>query len=252
MKLLSVSQLARRTGVTVRTLHHYEQRGLLRPAMRIDAGYRLYGEAELRRLQHILSLKTLGLALDAIQASLSAGAPTLAEAVLGQLHRLRETIDHQQALLRRLELLAQRLADGTAIDVDTFLSSIEASVQMENYFSEAQRAAIKQRGEALGPEKIREVEQAWPQVIAGMRAAMQLGKDPASDEVRPLATKWRSLLRAFTGGDRGIEQAMGRMYAQEPAAMQQRSGIDPALMDYARRAVAVLPEEPASPTPGPA
>ena len=50
MKLLSVSQVARRTGVTVRTLHHYETLGLLQPAVRSGAGYRLYGEAELRRL----------------------------------------------------------------------------------------------------------------------------------------------------------------------------------------------------------
>ena len=75
MKLLSVSQVARRTGVTVRTLHHYETLGLLRPAARSGAGYRLYGEAELRRLQHIVSLKALGLSLDAIRTSLDADTP---------------------------------------------------------------------------------------------------------------------------------------------------------------------------------
>lgn len=48
-----VSQIARRTGITVRTLHHYEAKGLLLPAARSDAGYRLYGQRELLRLQHI-------------------------------------------------------------------------------------------------------------------------------------------------------------------------------------------------------
>ena len=60
MTLYTVSQIARRTGITVRTLHHYEAKGLLTPAHRSDAGYRLYGEAELKRLQHIVSLKALG------------------------------------------------------------------------------------------------------------------------------------------------------------------------------------------------
>lgn len=246
MKPLTVSQLARRTGVTVRTLHHYEERGLLRPAARSGAGYRLYGEAELRRLQHVLSLKALGLSLDAIRASLAADAPTLAEAVRAQVGRMRETIAHQQDLLAGLEALARRLADGTPIDIDTLLSCIEASKQMENYFSEAQRTAIRRRREALGPDGMHAAEQAWPQVIAGMRAAMQLDKDPAAVEVRPLAAKWRALLHAFTGGDPGTAQALGRMYAEQPS-VQRQAGIDPALLDYARRAIAALPEQSAHP-----
>ena len=132
MKLLSVSQLARRTGVTVRTLHHYEACGLLQPAVRSAAGYRLYGEAELRRLQHIVSLKALGLTLDAIRGSLDTDAPSLAEAVCRQALRLRETIAHQHALLLRLENLLQRLAAGEAIDGDTFLETIEVAPSWKN------------------------------------------------------------------------------------------------------------------------
>ena len=55
MPLYKVSEIARRTGITVRTLHHYEALGLLAPARRSDAGYRLYGHIELARLQHIVS-----------------------------------------------------------------------------------------------------------------------------------------------------------------------------------------------------
>ncbi len=241
MKLLSVSQVARRTGVTVRTLHHYEACGLLRPAGRSGAGYRLYGEVELRRLQHIVSLKALGLSLDAIGASLDADTPSLAQAVLQQLARLRETIARQHALLARLEQLEQRLAAGEAIDGNTLLSTIEASTIMEKYLSDEQRETIRQRGEMLGAERIGEVEQAWPQVIAGMSAAMQLNKDPASEEVQALAQKWRALLREFTGGDAGIQHSLNSMFKQEPATMQQHTGIDPALMAYAGKAVAALP-----------
>ena len=65
MKRYTVSQLARMAGVTVRTLHHYDQIGLLPPAGRTEsrsgasAGYRLYGEAELLRLQQILFFREL-------------------------------------------------------------------------------------------------------------------------------------------------------------------------------------------------
>lgn len=243
MKLLSVSQVARRTGVTVRTLHHYEACGLLPPAGRSGAGYRLYGELELRRLQHIVSLKALGFTLDAIRASLDADAPTLAEALLQQVARLRETIIRQHALLARLEQLEQRLAAGEVIDGNTLLSTIEASTIMENYLSDEQRETIRRHGEMLGAERIGEVEQAWPQVIAGMSTAMQSNKDPASDEARALAQQWRSLLREFTGGDAGIQRSLNSMFKQEPASMQQHTGIDPALMAYASKAIAALPAE---------
>ena len=53
--LLSVGQVAKRTGITVRALHHYETMGLIVPKQRSPAGYRLYGEAELLRLQHVVS-----------------------------------------------------------------------------------------------------------------------------------------------------------------------------------------------------
>lgn len=241
MKLLSVSQVARRTRVTVRTLHHYEACGLLMPASRSDAGYRLYGEVELRRLQHIVSLKALGLSLDAIHTCLHADTPSLADALSRQTSRLRETIARQHDMLLCLEKLQQRLAAGEVIDGDTLLQTIEASTIMEKYLTTEQRDSVRRRGETLGAERIHEVEQAWPQVIAGMAAAMQLDKDPAGDDVRLLAEKWRSLVREFTGGDAGIQRSLNTLFAQEPATMQQRTGIDPALIDYARRAIAALP-----------
>ncbi len=243
MKRLSVSQLARRTGVTVRTLHHYEACGLLQPSARSAAGYRLYGEAELRRLQHIVSLKALGLTLDAIRGSLDTDAPSLVEAVWRQTRRLRETIAHQHALLRRLENLQRRLAAGEAIDGDILLKTIEASTIMENYLTTEQQQAVQRRGEMLGAARIREAEQAWPQVIAGMTTALRLDKDPASEEVQVLAAKWRALLREFTGGDVGIQRSLNSMFRDQPATMQQHTGIDPALMAYACRAIAALPDE---------
>lgn len=242
MKLLTVSQIARRTGLTVRALHHFEAKGLLAPTARSAAGYRLYGAAELRRLQHIVSLKGLGFSLAEIRAALDADAPTLAQALHRQVVRLRAAVSRQQQQLARIESVAARVAAGVAIDVDTWLNSIEDSIVMEKYFSSEQLEAIRRRGEEAGPERILAVEQEWPQLIAGMKAAMELGKDPASEEVQALARRWRALVKAFSGGDPGIEASMNRMYREEPAVMQQRTGIDPTLMAYARAAVGRLSE----------
>ena len=60
---LKVGELARRTGLTVRTLHHWDELGLLQPGDRTDSGHRLYGEEQVVRLQHIVTLRTLGFAV---------------------------------------------------------------------------------------------------------------------------------------------------------------------------------------------
>jgi MerR family transcriptional regulator, thiopeptide resistance regulator len=239
MPLYTVSQIARRTGITVRTLHHYEARGLLTPAQRSAAGYRLYGTQELRRLQHIVSLKSLGFSLDEISVCLDGDTPSLGEALTRQVGRLRETVVRQQDLLLRLERIAQRAVQGETIDAETLLTSIEASTIMEKYLTPEQMQSIRRRGDELGPERIRAVEQAWPDVIAGMQAALQLEKDPASAEVQALARRWRALVREFTGGDRGIQKSLGTMYRQEPG-VQAKTGIDPALMNYASAAIKLL------------
>jgi DNA-binding transcriptional MerR regulator len=242
MTLHTVSQIARRTGLTVRTLHHYEAKGLLRPAARSDAGYRLYGERELLRLQHIASLKALGFSLVEIRACLDADTPSLSEALARQVDRLRAAVVRQQDLLIRLERVARQAAAGATIDAETLLNSIEASTLMERYFSTEQLQTIKQRADELGPARISEVEQAWPQVIAGMQAALELDKDPASAEVQSLARRWRSLVREFTGGDAGIQHSMNTMFREDAAMMRTQTGIDPALMAYACKAMGLLPD----------
>lgn len=239
----TVSQIARRTGITVRTLHHYEALGLLVPARRSGAGYRLYGGAELARLQHIVSLKALGFSLAEIRACLDADAPSLAEALARQVGRLRDGIARQQDLLGRLECLARLAASGAAIDAESLLTSIEASTLMEKYLTAEQMQSIRRHGEALGPERIRAVEQEWPGVIAGMQTAMRLAKDPASDEVQALARRWRALVREFTQGDAGIQRSLNTMFRENADEMRKHTGIDPELMAYARSAIERLPAE---------
>ena len=65
-----IGELAKRTGLTVRTLHHYDEIGLLSPAERSDGGHRVYDEAAVQRLYRIVSLRSLGFPLDAIADAL--------------------------------------------------------------------------------------------------------------------------------------------------------------------------------------
>src|SRR5437660_8343322 len=73
-----VSEFAEKAGVTVRTLHYYDRLGLLKPSGRTDAGYRLYGERDLVRLQQIVTLKFIGMPLREIKDLLNQGDLDLA------------------------------------------------------------------------------------------------------------------------------------------------------------------------------
>lgn len=66
--LYQAREFALRAGVTVRTLHHYDRLGLLRPSDYTASGYRLYGERDFARLQQIMTLKFIGLPLKQIKA----------------------------------------------------------------------------------------------------------------------------------------------------------------------------------------
>lgn len=74
-KLLKIGQVARLTGLPAKTIRYYEERGLVEPAARTRAGYRLYGEEEVSQLEFVKRAKLLGITLEEIAelASLTAG-----------------------------------------------------------------------------------------------------------------------------------------------------------------------------------
>src|SRR5580765_3510506 len=95
---LKVGELAKRTGLTIRTLHHYDEIGLLRPSLHTESGHRLYTAADVARLQQVISLRQLGFALEEIGACLNQADFSPLEVIRLHVERLRE----QSALQRGL------------------------------------------------------------------------------------------------------------------------------------------------------
>lgn len=235
--LWKIGDLAKRTGVSVRTLHHYHQIGLLSPSHRTESGHRLYGREEVIRLQQIISLRQMGLALEEIRAFLEQPGASARRVVEMQLARLREQIEHQQRLCRRLEALATRF-DGEA-SVDEYLNAIEEMTMYEQmyekYFTKEQLEQLAKRREMFGEDRMREVQEEWPRLIASMRAEMEKGTDPKDPRVQTLAKRWQELIEMFTGGDPAIAQSVANLYRGE-SQFQSQQGLDSALGEYVRRA----------------
>ncbi|HEV8632079.1 MAG TPA: MerR family transcriptional regulator [Thermoanaerobaculia bacterium] len=234
---LRVGELAKRTGLTVRALHHYDALGILSPRRRSAAGYRLYGEDDVARLLQALLLRRLGLSLPEVRACLDDPRRSLPAALRAQATRLRQQIAHEQRLLTRLDSLASSFENGRGAATDDLLQTLEMLTMFEKYLDDEQRAALAARGESLGAEHIAAVEAEWPRLIAAVRSAMERGVDPAAPELVPLMQRWGELVRQFTGGDPAIASGVRRMYANEPA-VRQRTGLDEGIMEYVARAMA--------------
>ena len=120
----TVSEVARLTGVTVRTLHHYDELGLLSPSERSEAGYRLYSYDDLARLREILIWRALGFSLGEVRSLLDDPAYDR----LSALERQRELV---QAEIGRLGALAAAVEE--AIDAELSGTRLEETKMFEGF-----------------------------------------------------------------------------------------------------------------------
>lgn len=216
-KAMKVGELAERTGLSVRTLHHYDDIGLLAPEGRTPSGHRIYGLPQVRRLQQIASLRHLGLSLDEIRECLERPEYSLDRVLALQVERLREDVDRQKRLVRLLVELRRRLAGAEEISVDDIARTIEATTWQEKYYTAEQRTRIARRAEEMGEARIRKGQEDWAELLADFASAMERGLDPGDGEVDALAARAEALIEQFTGGDTGIRESMARMYRDEGA-----------------------------------
>ncbi len=242
---LKVGALAKRAGLTVRTLHHWDGFGLLVPGHRSASGHRLYDVADLLRLQQILSLRQLGLPLEAIRELLDARRLSPLEVVEAHLTRVREQLAAQRELVTRLERVASELRSAGTVSAGDLILTVEATHMYEKYYTPEQLEQLRQRGEHLGAERIREVEAEWPRLIAEVRAEMEKGSDPASETMQSLARRWQGLVEEFTGGDPGTTESLAKVWKNEPdmAQKHQIGSLDGAMFEFVGRAMAALKKE---------
>jgi DNA-binding transcriptional MerR regulator len=215
MTHLRIGELATATGLTVRTLRHYDQIGLLRPKTRTDGGYRLYGEAEVRRLQQIRSLQSLGFSLEQIGAMIAGHDAALPEVIGWQLASIDRELAALQRLRARLSAISQAMQRAGTVDIDDLTALMKEMTMVEKYYTEEQLETLAARRAAYGDEQIKAFEQQWADLIARAERAMAEGVDPTSEPVLEIAREWIGLVQAFTGGDPGIQQSVERVWQEE-------------------------------------
>ena len=235
---MKAQEFAELAGVTVRMLHHYDRIGLLRPR-RSPAGYRIYREQDLPRLEQIVALKFLGMPLKQIRELLDRDGRDLPGALRAQ----RAALEEKQRLLDRA---IQAIAAAESSPTPALLKSVIEAIEMQEntnwtdkYYSAEARAQIDARRQEWTPELQAQCSRDWSELIADGEAA--LGEDPAGPRVQALAKRWRKLVEGFTGGNREVVDGLRKLYADQPNwpsgfKQQMQPVMNPAVWDLMRKA----------------
>lgn len=228
-----IGDLARRTGLTVRTLRHYDAEGLVVPSARTDAGHRRYGEADVARLQQVVSLRALGLPLAEIRTLLAGpDAPDALALVERHLAHLRARLAETQALADRLDALASHLRRTGTADADALLHLIHVTTMFEKYYTPEQMAQLQARAETIGQQHIHDVQNAWTVLFDQLDRLRLAGTPPDAPETKPLVETAQGYVAEFTGGDAALATSLNRAVAENKEEMYRAWGIAPELGAY--------------------
>jgi DNA-binding transcriptional MerR regulator len=216
--LLKVGELAKRSGLTVRTLHHYDAIGLLTPSARADNGYRLYNREDVARLHRIQALRGFGLSLADIGAYLAQPDTSLADLISRQIAMLEQQIEKAARLRGRLQDLRGMLMEGREPELADWLNTLEMMTMFDRYFSqeELDRMPMYRKTQTQTSE--------WTELVAEVRALMDEGVPPGDARPRALADRWMALLARDTNNDPRLLAKLNRMHDNEPS-MQASIGI---------------------------
>lgn len=238
----TVKQISELSGVTVRTLHFYEEAELLKPAYYGTNGYRYYEEKELLKLQQILFFKELGLTLKQIRKVLGqSGFNTLAalnshKSALSRdwerKGRLIETIDRTIKHFNGLKKMKDReFFDGFDLvkrgkGSETYFAA--ETIVLENLRNPGQELP------ALEREMIAKEGNALSSKVAD---CMEKGLEPASQEVQRLIRKHHAFAEKFHIATKQVYNALAKLYQEHPVFRKQLIAIHLKLPEFMAQAM---------------
>lgn len=229
--MLKVGELAKRSGLTVRALHHFDSIGLLSPSARSDAGYRLYDRDDLARLHQIQALRRFGLALADIGTFLASPGASLSTIVDQQISALCRQIDQASLLRDQLTRLQGQLAAGEEPELAAWLTTLELMTMYDKYFSKDELARLPFFSNETA------VKREWAALLAKMQGLIDSGTPAHSPKAQKLAQHWMIMLERDTGGDAGFLVRINAMQEQEPR-MRAQTGLTAQMDEYVMAAVA--------------
>jgi DNA-binding transcriptional MerR regulator len=220
MRSYTVHQLAKLAGVSVRTLHHYDQLGLLRPSRRSASGYRQYGEADLLRLQQILFYRELDVPLAEIQQIMDQPGFDPLAALRSHRRMLQERARRIERLLATVDKTIENMMEDKMELTDEELYEGFDKEQMEAYRLEAEQRwdpAVMQESY----KRVRKLSKAqWVAVKVEGEAIRQgiialADRDPADPQVQALIARNHAWIENFYACPAEMYRGLGELYVSD-------------------------------------
>ena len=240
-----VGEVSRMAGVTVRTLHHYDEIGLVRPSGRTVAGYRRYDDADLARLRDVLAYRELGFALEQVAQILDDGQTGAAEHLRRQHRLVRERITRLNDVLTHLEKLME--AEQMGIDLTP---QEQLEVFGENWLGEEYAAEAEQRwGDTDAWQQSQRRAAAfskadWVRVKAEgealereMAIALREGVAPSDQRAMDLAERHRASIETFYDCSYAMHRGLADMYVADERFTKHYEDVAPGLAQWVHDAV---------------
>jgi DNA-binding transcriptional MerR regulator len=236
----SIAQVAKMSGVTSRTLRHYDAIGLLPPARVGGNGYRYYEQDDLLRLQQILLLRQLGLGLDAIAGILGGQQDRVTALRRHRRHLLAER-QRFDRLAETVERTIEELEGGEEMSTERMFEGFEDNPYREEAverWGEDSVRASEERLRSLPREQVEQAQRGWFEALARVaehRRAGTAADDPAVLDAVAVHHAW---LRQFWEPAAESYTGLGRMYADDERFRVQIDAVEPGLAEYLAGAMA--------------
>jgi DNA-binding transcriptional MerR regulator len=243
---LTVGRVARLAGVTVRTLHHYDEIGLLSPGDRSAAGYRRYDEADLDRLQRILFYRELGFGLDDIRTVMTDGSADASAHLRRQHAMLRDRIRRLERMAAAVEKALEARTMGINLtpeerfevfgdfDPDQHAAEVEERWGDTDAYRESQRR-VSRYTKADWDRMKAEGGAATTAIVAAMQAGLPADSVEAMDGAE---AHRRHINDWFYDCTYEIHVGLAEMYLADPRFTATYENIAPGLAQYVHDAIA--------------
>jgi DNA-binding transcriptional MerR regulator len=229
--VLKIGELATRSGLTVRALHHYDSIGLLTPSARADSGYRLYNSADVARLHQIQALRKFGMSLANIATFLASPEAPFADIVAQQIAALDHQIQQASVLREQLNRLQQQMSGDGDPSLEDWLGTLEHMKLYEQYFTpdELRRLPFWQQDARRNAK--------WRAMSAELKSLMARGVPPEDPLSQALAREWQQLIRSRIGNSPDLQSRIDLAHDNEPELLK-GTWISQDMVTYIRQAVA--------------
>lgn len=236
----TISKVASLASVSVRTLHHYDEEGVLQPSSRSDAGYRLYSDEDLERLQQVLFFRELGFSLNDIRELMREPGHDSESALRMQRDLLEQRATHLEAMIATIDRTLDAHTKGTPMNKEDMFEVFGDFDPAEHEEEARERwgdtdayAESARRTKRYTKDDWLRIKQEGAAVVEGLVARMDAGAGPDDPEVQALVEEHRMQIdRNFYPCSKEMHAGLGRMYVADPRFAKTYDDARPGLAQF--------------------